>query len=270
MNLFDAIGRRRSVRKYSGEELSDGEIGWIEGLLEGERTYQSDVSAGAALLLEGKRFQEDLSGVVANYGKVEAPHYLVLTSEGTNKGYVEIGYRYEYLVLALTATGVGTCWIGKGFDDDVLEDYVSIPPGQTCNALIAFGPPASDQTLDEIEKPHRRKVEDFVINGDGDALGDEVRRIVDCLRRAPSSINSQPWRVGIEDYAIHLFMRKRSGITRRFITSLSVMNRIDSGIGLCHLEVAGKKIWGDSLIENLSKRDRDGMSYIGSLVCSQG
>ncbi len=266
MDLYGAIKRRRSVRKYADEGLAEKKLDRVEGLLDDDNAFQPEVSADAKLIHEGKRLQDDISGVVADYGKVEAPHYLALTSEDSEAGHVEIGYRYEFLVLALTAEGIGTCWIGKGFGGGALEDYVEIPEGQTCKALIAFGFPPDGRRLEEIESPKRKGIDYFIVNRGPGEMDEEAREIIDCLRRAPSSINSQPWGTVVEEQKVHLYRRKRSGLTRRFISSLTEMNRIDSGIGLCHMEVAGGHVWGDVEVDTARSPNVEGMSYVGSVI----
>ncbi|MBS3766483.1 hypothetical protein KGY71_08200, partial [Candidatus Bipolaricaulota bacterium] len=161
MDIYEAISRRESIRNYPGGTLTREELDKVKELLGETGNYDESVSTDAKLVGNGRQFQEDISGVIADYGKVRAPHYLVLTSNGGDQGLGELGYRYELVVLALTAMGVGTCWIGKGFSDAELEGYIEIPTDQSPKALIAFGPVA-DQKLKVIEEPKRKDLDAFL------------------------------------------------------------------------------------------------------------
>ncbi|MCF7876672.1 nitroreductase family protein [Candidatus Bipolaricaulota bacterium] len=266
MNLYQGIKRRRSIRKYANEELSLTRLDELEKELESVRKFDSEVSVGARLIRDGRALQEDISGIIADYGKVEAPHYLVLTSEDTEDGYVELGYRYEFVVLALAAQGIGTCWIGKGFSDEQLDRYVQLPPGQKCVTLIALGPLPDGEELDEIGDPKRKEIGHFLVNGDPGNLNEATREIIDCLRRAPSALNGQPWRVIVEEGTVHLYLRARNKVTKMVLKSLNQLNRVDAGIGLCHLEVGGNHFQEAVETRKVTHPERRGLSYIGSLT----
>ncbi len=189
----------------------------------------------------------------------------MLTSNGGDQGLVELGYRYELVVLALTAMGVGTCWIGKGFSDAELEGYIEIPTDQSPKALIAFGPVA-DQKLKVIEEPKRKDLDAFLMEKESDDIDRQTREVIDALRRAPSSINSQPWRVLVEEEQLHLYIKSRTIFTRKLMKSLSEMNRIDAGIGLRHMEVAGNYFWENVAVKEADHPEKRKLEYIASIV----
>ena len=266
MNLFEAIKRRRSIRNYGEKELSETRLDEVEESIDQSRKLFSGVSAGVHLVRNGRALQENISGIIADYGKVEAPHYLVLTAEPTKKGFVEVGYRYEFTVLSLVARGLGTCWIGKGFRDEELSKYVRFPSNRTCITLIAFGPLPAGDDLYEIENPKRKELNHFLVNRDPGGLDGATTKIIDCVRRSPSSLNSQPWRLIFEEGVIHLYLRTQNKIARMFIKDMGKMNRVDAGIGLCHLEVGGKKFRDRVKVEEVPHPDKGDLSYVGSLV----
>jgi len=260
-----AVKRRRSIRKYASQELPEILLDRVEENLDKQGEFYSSVSADAHLIRNGREFQDNISGIIADYGKVEAPHYLALTSESTNKGYVELGYRYEHVVLDLTAEGVGTCWIGKGFGDRELNRYVDIPSGQTSRVLIALGQLPEGEGLSEIKEPKRKELSHFLVDETPGNLSEGKLQLIDCLRRAPSALNGQPWRVYLEGEVIHLYLKGRNKITKLVLSDLPEMNRVDAGIGLCHLEVGGKEIWGEAEVGEIDHPELRGLKYIGSL-----
>jgi nitroreductase len=263
--IYSAVKRRRSIRKYSSQELPDDLLDRAEENLDKQGEFYSGVSADAHLIKNGRKFQKEISGVIADYGKVEAPHYLALTSESTNRGYVELGYRYEHVVLDLTAQGVGTCWIGKGFGDRELSRYVDIPSGQTSHVLIALGRLPDGEELSEIENPKRKELSYFLVDESPDNLSEGKLQLIDCLRRAPSALNGQPWRVYVDGEVVHLYLKGRSKITKMVLGDLAEMNRVDAGIGLCHLEVGGEEIWGQVEVGEVDHPEIRGLKYVGSL-----
>ena len=52
----------------------------------------------------------------------------------------------EHVVLAATAEGLGTCWIGV-FNEEDLRDLLKIPPRLRVVALLAVGYPAGKLDL---------------------------------------------------------------------------------------------------------------------------
>jgi len=264
MELFEAIKRRRSVRQYPRGTVSEEKFGKLKECLGETRALEDGEKTDALLVENGSDFQGSISGVIADYGKVEAPHYLVLTAGRNKGGFIEIGYRYEFVVLELTAMNIGTCWIGKGFSDESLEQYVNIPPGQTCSALIAFGP-LEGEAPDLIEEPKRKDPETFLLEDSIKEVDQEALELLDALRRAPSSLNSQPWRVLVEAGTLHLYIKSRTFITKNLLGGLTDMNRVDAGIGLCHLKVAGEHLFGNVEVDKRRHPSRSGLEYIASL-----
>ncbi|MBS3735654.1 MAG: nitroreductase family protein [Candidatus Bipolaricaulota bacterium] len=266
MSLYRAIRWRRSIRDYPNKELTEVQLDDLENDLAETRKFNTEVSVDARLVRDGRALQEDISGIIADYGKVEAPHYLVLTSEDTEDGYIEVGYRYEFVVLDLAAQGIGTCWIGKGFQDEQLNEYIELPSGQTCVTLIALGPLSDEEELYEIENPKRKAPGHFLIGRSPNSLAKETVEIIDCFRRAPSALNAQPWRVIGEEGTIHLYLRERNKITKIVLRNLNQLNRVDAGIGLCHLEVGGKYFQDGVEVGETNHPEKKGLSYIGSLI----
>lgn len=269
LNLYEAIFHRRSVRKYPESHLSEEKLSEIRKLLTDRPRLYSNISSDVALVENGKELQGNISGIISDYGKVQSPHYLIVSSEGEEGHLADIGYSLEYLVLQLTSMGIGTCWIGKGFKDEELENLVDLPAAQESRALIAFGPPGPDQELARIGEPHRKGLNHFLLDKRESQLNEKERKLIDCLRRAPSAINGQPWRISIEEEMIHLFIELRSRITRTLIGNMMTMNKIDGGIGLSHLEISGRNLWNHTSIQSDDEFDLNGLEYIGSLNISK-
>ncbi|MCF7890763.1 nitroreductase family protein [Candidatus Bipolaricaulota bacterium] len=265
MELYEAIFHRRSVRKYSESSLSEEKLSEIREFLTDRPRLYPNVSSDVTLAENGEELQRNISGIISDYGKVRSPHYLIVSSEEEEGHLADIGYSLEYVVLQLTSMGIGTCWLGKGFKDEELENLVNLPEAQESRALIAFGPPGPGQELARIEEPHRKSLKHFLLDKREGQLDEKERKLIDGLRRAPSAINGQPWRISIEQEIVHMFIELRSRITRTLIGNMMTMNKIDGGIGLSHLEITGRNLWDDISIQSDSEVNMDGLQYIGSL-----
>ena len=69
---------------------------------------------------------------------------------------------------------------------------------------------------------------------------EKAGRLLDALeavRRAPSAVNKQPWRVVVAGDAVHFYEKKTKG----FVSEANGdMQKIDMGIALCHFALAAE------------------------------
>jgi hypothetical protein len=81
------------------------------------------------LVENGQSIHDILPGIIGGYGKVRAPHYLIVTSE-EKEGYLQnIGYTLQGVVLKLTAMSLSTCWLGGSIKNGLLDNTINIPAG---------------------------------------------------------------------------------------------------------------------------------------------
>ena len=265
MDIYGAIYHRRSTRDFEPDPLGPRELAKVRMAVENRRRLDDSGASGITLVEEGQQLQKRLSGVIADYGKVEAPHYLIATSRESDLHLYDIGYSLEEVVLNLTDRGIGTCWIGKGFNDEELRKLVDLPENQTPRVLIAFGLPSGKDSFDRIDQPSRKDLDHFLIDEKADEFNERKSKLIDALRRAPSAINGQPWRVSFGQDKVELYIQPRSRLTRMLINKMMAMNKIDGGIGLCHLEVAAKRFCYKVKVQFSASRSRKGLIYVGSL-----
>lgn len=77
--------------------------------------------------------------------------------EGKDYYLVDMGISMEHLILAATEQGLGTCWIGGGFNEATVKEVLGIPEEIRVVALTPLGYP------DEQPSPRpRRKFEEIV------------------------------------------------------------------------------------------------------------
>jgi nitroreductase len=260
MDLFDAIFFRKSIRKYADHPLPPEVLETIRNLCGKSETLYEKIPIRVHIVESGQDIQHLGGTLIGNYTKVKAPHYLVVTSEETD-GYLEnIGYALEHLILQLTSMGIGTCWIGGMVKGCPLDRIVPIDKNHIPVMVIAFGAPfhEGELTANIVESKKRKEIKEFVEG----AMDKDLLRIMDSVRLAPSSMNSQPWRFSVKDSEIDVYARIRGFLG---IQPLELLNRIDVGIALCHFAVASAHFSMPFSFRRLSGRERDGLSYITTI-----
>ncbi|MFP4466417.1 MAG: nitroreductase family protein, partial [Candidatus Goldiibacteriota bacterium] len=113
MEFYDVVRKRRSIRKYKKEGKIEKSV--IERIAEAGAAAPSARSVHPwkfAAVTEADRIQE-LAGIIGNNGKfiAGASAAIIVICEDT-KYYIEDGCgAVENMLLAITAEGLGACWI---------------------------------------------------------------------------------------------------------------------------------------------------------------
>ena len=264
MSKFEAIYRRRSVRDYSSKSLPKEELAAIEDDIDDLDPLYDDIGSKMILAENGEKVQKTFSGLTSKVARVDAPHYLIGVSDEED-GYPEnMGYMLEDAVLYLTEKGIGTCWVGAGIGHDLLKDLFDHERNTVI--LVAFGDSVPDKSnlRKNPRSASRKDLEDLMI--DDDHLPKEVKKIIDAARMAPSAINSQPWRFSYEDGEIQVYLEKKGMFKKlvRKIGDLDMLNHIDIGIALKHLEIGALNYSKDIRFLDREKKRR-GYEYITSV-----
>ncbi len=172
-----------------------------------------------------------------------AQSFLVGIIEHSDSAYVSFGYAFEHAVLKATELGLGTCWFGA-FNPELVRN-VGIHEYQMIPAICVVGYPAERKTLKEkiarfTIRASRRKDwkdlffnENFSIPLNKHAAG-KYTIPLEYLRLAPSSRNTQPWRIVKQENPIRLHFFKK---TVREYCDEKHFHEIDLGIAMCHFEL---------------------------------
>jgi len=260
MNITEAVYKRNSVRKYVPFNISQKDFEEVETIVKGLPRLYPEIKMDINIAKEGTKIQEILKGIVLGFGKVEAPHYLIITSEKKD-GYLEnIGFALEELVLKFVAMGIGSCWLGETIKKELYKNIIEFPENQEPVLMIAFGYPANNHDISKKEAgEYRRKSIDEIIFGD---YKDIYKDIFDMVRVAPSGVNMQPWRFFIVDGGIDLYAVKGNLLTKRTYS----FRELDAGIALKHFEIGCKEKGIKFRIKNLKLQDKKNMKYITSIL----
>ncbi len=240
----------KKIREYVGN------LNWLYPGIEREIT-----------IINRKEIDDAVSGWVGSLGKVESPHYVVVSSEPKNDYLENIGYTLEFLVLKLTSMNIGTCWLGSHFDEDLIRKTLGIKSSLEIPAIVAMGYPEEQDAFRENPEQANRKDLSEIMIGKTKKITKEWKTIFNAARLAPSAMNGQPWRFEIFEKGTHLFIEKSGGIVKSLAKrfgNLEEMNHIDAGIALSHIKIAA---------EHENKRvefkkepvERDDLEYITSI-----
>jgi nitroreductase len=144
MDVFEAIKRRRSVRKYRPEPIPKEKL---ESILEAARLAPSagnrqpwlfvvvQAAERKKALAEHANEQAFLADAAAIVAAVGDPDVSARWHEKDTM------IALEHMVLAATALGYGSCWIGA-FDEDAVKRLLKIPARMKVVAILPIGVPA--------------------------------------------------------------------------------------------------------------------------------
>ena len=143
MDTFEAILKRRSIRKYDPKPLREGDL---RKVLEAGRqapsaanrqpwhflvVQENEEKRALAQACSGQVWLADASVIIAGVGKPTV----------NDKWYaVDVAIALENMILAATALGYGTCWIGA-FDQTEVKNLLGVPDDMVVVALTPVGWP---------------------------------------------------------------------------------------------------------------------------------
>ena len=238
MNIANMIPHRRSVRAYRAEVIAPA-------VMDDLRAYM----AGLVPLIPGAKVVGRI--IPTSHGnfmqKWKTSHFIAIFSDGSDEGLINVGFMYQQLDLYAQSKGLGTCWVGLGS----LTDAEPIPEGMKLAVMMAIGIP--EDVPERTPADFKRKTMQEMTDQPDDRL--------EALRLAPSATNSQPWFVTHEGNVLHIWREELGLIKQR---TLGRMNKIDTGIGLCHLYVTNPdtfRFWREENPPTLK-----GQIYIGSVT----
>lgn len=142
MDVFEAIQKRHSVRAYESTPVSK-EI--LEKILEAARLAPSagNIQPWHFVVVTDAEKRVKLAKIPFAGFLREAP--VVIVGCGNHKAsprwfMVDVAIAMQNMVLAATAEGLGTCWVGS-FNEEEVKEMLKIPGDYRVVALLALGYP---------------------------------------------------------------------------------------------------------------------------------
>jgi len=158
--LMNVIKKRRSVRRYSSQEIRE-EV--IKEILEAARLAPSAKNlqewkfivvrdrATKERLAEAAKWQEFIAEApVVIAGVATYPEYVM--TNGIPACHIDLAIAMEHIALMAAEKGIGTCWIGAFYQDKV-KKILGVPDNCLVIALMPLGYPVN--ALEEEEKDRK-------------------------------------------------------------------------------------------------------------------
>ena len=163
MDFYDVIRKRRSVRAYRRDPIEEDKL---RRVLEAAQVAPTAANRQPIRIyvVRDARLRERLLEVYSQKWFTDAPVIICMCarpqeawqrSDGKNYADVDATIAMDHLILAATAEGLGTCWIGA-FKAERLRELLGLPHELEPLALTPLGYPAAEATstprkpLDEL------------------------------------------------------------------------------------------------------------------------
>ena len=250
MTKYEAIFRRKSVRKYTNEKVE-------EGILQEIREFGKDaVGVRPDIRIKWKIYQAS-DHKVRGLFQVKAPYYAALYSEVCEDCRIHAGCLMEQLVLWLHTMGIASCYQGGARLKHDEEEQMELM------MILAFGYPseALERSFVDFKRAELKKLVKTNITP-----GKVQKKLLEAARLAPSALNQQPWRFVVTENRIHLFIRRPGRMS--YEKQLN-RNLFQAGIVLSHMLVTGEELWFDldyQKLDSIMEKAIQNYLYAGSLI----
>ena len=140
MNVFKAIQTRRSIRKYTSQQVSEDDLqkilqaGRLAPSAKNLQNWQfivitdTDIIAKLAEACNQQHFISEVPVVIAGIADPTINHWYEL----------DMGIAFDHMALVATDCGLGSCWIGA-FNEPQVRDILSIPKKLRTIILMTIG-----------------------------------------------------------------------------------------------------------------------------------
>ena len=238
MDIIDVIRERRSVRNYNGKPLTaELRLQLLKAIDESYTFFGGNVT------IRLKEF--DLKGEYkpGTYGVIKgASDFFLLGIGNDESSALTAGFQFEQVVLRAWQLGLGTCWIAATFKGTDFDRGQQWPEGESLRIISPVGVAEKPHLLEKVTRltvgsDKRKPFKQLFFTDDFKTSLNEDNTFADSLsmlRLAPSSTNSQPWRVLVEGDKVHFYCIPKSPVSV-----------LDCGIGICHFYLA-EKYYGHS------------------------
>jgi len=244
MDILNSIQQRRSCRTYTDEGLKSSDHKELQQFIDSHKTGINGESIDF-IIIEKNDTEVPMK---IPYGLITGNKtYILGKTLTTPLARTNYGYMLEKIVLKATEMKLGTCWVGlfdkEYFNDIELESNLDIP------SILVIGYAKEKIPLKEklirkaVNADKRKPWETLFFNYEtGESLEQQsVQPYIETLqmtRLAPSSGNTQPWRIFYSSAANEFHFYKKP--TNKSYEAKG-MHDIDMGIAMSHFELVSAK-----------------------------
>lgn len=246
LSYIEAIKIRRSIRNYDKKPIDDRLLMNIDNLLKNPvKGPFGNIPRFVFVEKPAAREQERVR--LGTYGFItHAAYFIGGCIEDFEFSEVDYGYSLERIIVELTRLGLGTCWVGGTFKRKDYEILLKTTETEKIPCITPVGFKAAKKSLRERMG---LVLTDGSIRNDFNTLffennvnnpiqfnpADKYHQALECVRRAPSAVNKQPWRVIKKDNKYHFYIMRDKMVGK---TKSSDLQKVDLGIALAHFKLA--------------------------------
>lgn len=245
--IADIIRQRYSCRRFDGRPLDAETQRSLRDFLATLTVGPFGTPARFVLAAASAGDREELKGL-GTYGFIRgAAGYIIGAVERGPRDMEDFGYLMEQAVLAATAAGLGTCWLGGSFTKSSFAGRIAAASGETVPAVAAVG-----HAVSAMSASHRRlPAEQLFFHGRSGrplaaAEAGPYALPLEMVRLAPSASNKQPWRIIRDGDAWHFYLARTKGYGKGSLIfrllDLADLQRVDLGIAMCHFALAAGEL----------------------------
>jgi nitroreductase len=240
MDIIEIINKRKSCRTYRHVALTTADKKNLESFIaENSKGFENEIINFR--IIEKNDADKQLK---LDYGMIQGHNtYILGTTKSTTPSRVNYGYLMEKVVLKATEMNMSTCWIGV-FDSKYFNE-ISIEEGFDIPSIVIVGysddkPTYQDKFLRFSVKASKRQSWNklfFNYKLKSPLTPENIKKYSDSLemvRLAPSSGNTQPWRVFFDE-TMNEFHFFKKVINKSY--ELRGIHEIDMGIAMSHFEL---------------------------------
>jgi nitroreductase len=254
--IADLVRQRFSCRSYAPEPIGGHERKQLEEALAAVARGPLGSPMRFRLIAATAEDNQSLRGL-GTYGFIRGATGFIIGAAPQSHFFLEdYGCRLEQIVLLATDLGLGTCWLGGTFTQSSFAAKISRTKREVIPAVVAIGRIADPEQakpdgIRRLAGSDRRLPWNVLFYQDSfasplarEAAGPYAEPL-EMVRLGPSASNKQPWRILRAGNAWHFYLQWTKGYRAGFfqrILRLADIQRIDTGIAMCHFELAAREL----------------------------
>jgi len=253
--ITEIISQRYSCRSYRTEPIAAETQRRMQDFLATLHTGPLGTRLRFLLFAATEGDRQSLRGL-GTYGFIRGATGFITGAAGPgDKNLEDFGYQMEAAILAATALGLGTCWLGGSFTQSSFARKIGAADGEIVPAVTATGYAVerswySGLVRSQVGADRRLSRDCLFFLGRFDAplpagASGLYAWPLEMLRLAPSASNKQPWRIIKGANAWHFYLQRTPGYGRGSLTftllRLADLQRVDMGIAMCHFELTARE-----------------------------
>ncbi len=255
-SVTELIRRRFSCRKFAARPIAAEKLRELETAIQTLPPGPFGNHPRFGLTAASESDNAALRGL-GTYGFIRgATGFIIGASEPAENHLEDFGYLMELLILRATGLNLGTCWLGGTFTRSSFARKIGLQACEIIPAVTAMGefinPEPSRQGLVSGLAGANRRLPWQSLFFDSDfshpldpSTAEEYALPLEMTRLAPSASNKQPWRVIKDGKNWHFYLQRAPGYGAdplKILLGLCDLQRVDTGIALCHFELTAHEI----------------------------